>query len=511
MKWLTAWAYALMVLVTALAMFGLLSFRQHPLDLSLLSEPYYQNILSFSVKQALLSALLSVAVGWPVARAVYYLPSLPGRRWFLSLCLLSFVMPTLIVITGLVALFGRSGWLSLLLPDSWNLYGLNGILLAHTLLNVPFVVRVLTAQMERIPAISWKLADQMRLATWQRLRFVEWQSIRHAVWLCFGFVAVLCFNSFAVVLALGGGPKSTTLEVAVYQSLKYDFNISEALLLSWLQWVIATAALLFVLSMGRLSWLNLDTRAEGYHPRVSKLRGIWMTLLYVACWMYLVSPWLALLPGFVSAQLSAGFLSQLLSATSMTLMIAAMVTILALVWGYALLHPIRSVMKSKRLLLDVMANHGLVLPAMVLSVGIYIVVLQYQDPESWGLFWIIVINSLLVIPFILSQMKPGLMRYDQQYQHLVLNCRLTGWQRITTELSYLKPSIKTATALALVLAMGDVSVFAIFGHPDITTLSWLIYRYAGTYRLQEASIASVVLLSLCAIVIFWLESRHVDR
>ncbi|MEZ5448771.1 MAG: hypothetical protein R3E89_07155 [Thiolinea sp.] len=37
------------------------------------------------------------------------------------------------------------------------------------------------------------------------------------------------------------------------------------------------------------------------------------------------------------------------------------------------------------------------------------------------------------------------------------------------------------------------------------TLPWLIYRYAGTYRLAEASLAALLLLLVCGLIIFWFE------
>ena len=48
-------------------------------------------------------------------------------------------------------------------------------------------------------------------------------------------VFMLCLTSFAVVLTLGGGPKSTTLEVAIYQSLRFDFEPTRAVVLALLQ------------------------------------------------------------------------------------------------------------------------------------------------------------------------------------------------------------------------------------------------------------------------------------
>ena len=53
-------------------------------------------------------------------------------------------------------------------------------------------------------------------------------------------------------------------------------------------------------------------------------------------------------------------------------------------------------------------------------------------------------------------------------------------------------------ALGLLLAIGDVAIFAIFGHQDLITLPWLIYSYTGTYRMSEAAMASLVLLLVCA-------------
>ena len=39
-----------------------------------------------------------------------------------------------------------------------------------------------------------------------------------------GLIFMLCMTSFTIVLTLGGGPAATTLEVAIYQSLRFDFD-----------------------------------------------------------------------------------------------------------------------------------------------------------------------------------------------------------------------------------------------------------------------------------------------
>src|SRR5690606_16681101 len=70
----------------------------------------------------------------------------------------------------------------------------------------------------------------------------------------------LCFTSFAVVLTLGGGPKATTLEVAVYQALRFDFDLGRAVTLALVQLLLCSAIVLAVL---RLSVPSTTELTEG--------------------------------------------------------------------------------------------------------------------------------------------------------------------------------------------------------------------------------------------------------
>ena len=81
-------ALSLIIIPTVLAFAALSGFARSGPDWALLTDPYLLGVLWFSLKQALLSALLSVLIALPVARALYYVPGLWGRRLFLGLCLL---------------------------------------------------------------------------------------------------------------------------------------------------------------------------------------------------------------------------------------------------------------------------------------------------------------------------------------------------------------------------------------------------------------------------------------
>ncbi|HZT19936.1 MAG TPA: hypothetical protein VFA23_11075, partial [Dongiaceae bacterium] len=125
-----------------------------PLELgAVLADSYIRHVLLFTTLQAALSALLSVGLAIPVARALARRTRFPGRTLLLRLFGLPMVMPAIVAVFAIVALYGRSGWLNRLggalgLPTGEFLYGLGGILIAHVFFNMPFAARTLLAGLE---------------------------------------------------------------------------------------------------------------------------------------------------------------------------------------------------------------------------------------------------------------------------------------------------------------------------------------------------------------------------
>lgn len=510
-------AYAAIFALTILSFYGLINFGDEGLDTSLLQDSYFYTILGFTLKQALLSALLSVGIAIPIARALYFLPALRFKKLFLTFCLLCFVTPTLIVITGLVALLGRSGFLtpsintalSSFSENTWNLYGLSGILIAHIFMNMPLAVRIIYLQLQTIPDNSWKLASQLKLSKRQCFRIVEWPVLRSSSVLLLCFIFVLCFNSFAVVLALGGGPQSTTLEVAIYQALKYDFNIPEALTLAWTQLIVAGGLYWLITRSGGVSWQSIESSQYNWRPNQSSSARFWFTSLYSAAWLILLLPYLSLLPGLFDSDLSNKDFKAIGYSALISVGLAAIATCLAMALAFALLRPVRKAAlkaQNKRVwLYESLATHALVAPAMVLSVGLFVYLLPRIDLDRWGIIFVVLLNTALVVPFAVQKLKPRLLQFDQQYDRLARSLKLTQQTRWKIEWPFIKEIYLATMGLVLVLAMGDVAIFSIFGSTDWTTLPWLIYGYASSYRIAEASAASFLLLTLCALFLFSLD------
>ena len=231
-------AAALVVALAGFAATGLWRAVER-FDLSVITAPYVLHALRFTFAQAALSTLVSVVLGALLALALAR-RRFPLRGLVLRALGVSFVLPAIAAVFGIVALHGRSGFVSVALqslgfaPASY-LYGLPGIVLAHVFFNIPFAARGFLGALEAVPAAHWRLAESLTFRPRDVFARIDWPVLRRELPGLAGLIFILCATSFAIVLALGGGPQSATLEVAIFEALRFDFDINRAAVLSLVQ------------------------------------------------------------------------------------------------------------------------------------------------------------------------------------------------------------------------------------------------------------------------------------
>jgi thiamine transport system permease protein len=192
------------------------------------------SLLKFTLFQAFLSTFLSIFIGLLLAWSLAHQPKFKARSLLITLFSSSLVLPTLIVVFGLITVLGRHGWLNQILEYLFgfsygsSLYGLGGILIAHVYLNASFAAISLLGSLENISTTKYKLAKSLGFTTWQRFLYIEWIALSPTVASLASTIFLLCFTSFAIVLILGGSPSYNTLEVAIYEAIRVDFDIPEA-------------------------------------------------------------------------------------------------------------------------------------------------------------------------------------------------------------------------------------------------------------------------------------------
>ncbi len=485
------------------------------------NDTYLQRVIRFSLYQAFASTALALLSAIPVALALSHKPSFPGRALIVSLFSLSLVIPTIVAIFGIVAVFGRTGWLSHILAlvdiEPLPFYGLPGILIAHVFFNMPLAARILLNSLESIPADNWRLCRQLGMSPWAIFRHLEWHRMKHQLPALALLIFTLCFTSFAIVMTLGGGPRSTTIEVAIYQALRFDFDITLAVALACIQ-------LLICLSLMALSTLLRHDNTMGFDIYKAPLKinsgthennprqGLWpgaawhMThagvLLFSTA--LVVTPLLALLvSSFNSKTLSVLADTTTLSALSNTLAVALSAACLSVALGLALLQStrylrIRLARERVGQWVQLTGNIILVLPPLVLGTGLFLLLRPLADVFSIALTLVVMINSLMALPFVLRILDAPMMNAAHAQDRLLRSLGIQGWNRWRhIDWPQLRKPLALALALAATLAAGDLSAIALFGSERVRTLPLLLYQRMGSYRLEEAAVTAGILLLSC--------------
>jgi len=490
----------------------------------ILSDTYVQRVVRFSLVQATLSTALSLLFALPIALALSHRPSFAGRTLIVTLFSLSLVIPTIVAIYGIVAVYGRTGWLSTLLNlvslPELEFYGLNGILIAHVFFNMPLATRVLLVSLEGIPPENWRLAAQLGMKPLSLFQHIEWPSLRGQLPGISLLIFTLCFTSFAIVMTLGGGPRATTIEVAIYQSLRFDFDITLAVALACIQLIIC----LGLMALTTLFKHNTDLSIQTFTPWDDKnkisaeksimaqlWRGTWLNavhcLVIISASLFVLLPLVALIISAVNNKTLPVLIDGItLQATFNTILTSLASAVCALSLAIALLVSTRHLrvrLKKEKSGqgLQLMGNVILILPPLVLGTGLFLLLRPYADVFSIALVLVIIINSLMALPFVIRILDAPVMRTANMQDKLIQSLGIEGWNRWRLlDWPQLKRPIALGLALSATLSAGDLSAIALFGSERIRTLPLLLYQRMGSYRLEEAAVTAGILLILCLIL-----------
>ena len=450
--------------------------------------------LRFTLTQAALSTLLSCLLAMPVARALAR-TRFAGRRALIVLMGAPFLLPVIVAVLGLLSLYGRNGVLNHTLEalglPTVTIYGLHGVVLAHVFFNLPLATRMLLNGWQSIPAERFRLAQTLGLpSTFRHIELPMLAAVLPGVALA---IFLVCLTSFVVALTLGGGPAATTLELAIYQALRFDFDPGHAAVLAGVQFIICAVAVIVAarFTLGDGLGLGLDRVLVGQKARwvdapVLALAALFLILPLVAvvadgapAVLHLPSTvWQAALRSALMAMAAAA-----LSVTAAVILVQAKVTGAALVEGAAMLP---------------LATSGLVLGTglFLLTRGVVV------RPEAIALPVTVLVNALMALPFLFRLLLPQARDLHRNYDRLAQTLGLSGWARLRwLTLPRLARPLGMGAGLAAALSMGDLGVVALFAGQDQATLPLVVQRLSGAYRMDQAAAAALVLV-VCSFALF---------
>ncbi|MFB4374466.1 thiamine/thiamine pyrophosphate ABC transporter permease ThiP, partial [Agrobacterium sp. CR_3] len=426
-------------------------------------------------------------------------------------------LPVIVGAFGIITIWGRQGVLNSALvfagaDEPFSIYGLSGILIAHVFFNLPLSVRLMLAGLERIPGEYWRMAASLGMGPVSIFRFIEWPAVARLVPGIAGLVFMLCATSFTLVLLLGGGPAATTLEVAIYQALRFDFDPQRAIALSVLQ-IALTAILLGLLaflpspeaeipSLGR-SLRRFDGKGMGVRLWDGAAIVFAVLLIGLPLVAIAVSGLRADLPRLLSAPI---FLRAAVTSLAIAALSAALVVLccMAIIGARQAIGSRRQAGQPLRFLSAMLgAGSSLVLlvPPVVLGSGWFLLLRVFGDVSFYAPVLVALINMLMALPLAMRVLEPACTSHFLRTGRLSASLGLQGLTRLRfADLPVLWRPLAMAFSFAMALSLGDLGAVALFGSESFVTLPWLVYSNMGSYRTNDAAGYAFLLGIICLLL-----------
>ncbi|OOH91485.1 thiamine/thiamine pyrophosphate ABC transporter permease ThiP [Pasteurellaceae bacterium 15-036681] len=518
----TAWTIYFAII--ALYAFSLWALFDHRSDETFWSVSESLSILKYSLLQAGLSALFSTILGILTARSFYYL-NFKGKALLYKLISFAWALPSMVVIFAIIGAWGNSGWLvqglkTLGLPADLQLYGLQGILIAHLFFNIPLVTKYCLEALNRIPSSQHQLAAQLNLTGINYFRIVELPTLKNILPYVFMNIFLICFTSFPIVLMLGGGPKYSTLEVAIYQAVTFEFDFAKAVLLIAVQ-VMVGLVLQFVMDVTKHSLHNTKHNNpvidEIWKPTPKRLRKLGLQIVLITIGTFTLLPifnviWSAICVPEFWQRLQQEMLWQ---AVLYSLILSFIASISVITIAYLIALEVRQLayrqQRIKQSILAGLATYPLIMPVFMLAVGLFLLLMDIEISTFQLMLLIGICTGLSLLPYIYHLLYSAMWESFISYDKLARSLGLTGLKRWwIVEMPYLIKPLRNAFALAMSSSLGSFGIIAFFGSPDFSTLPYLLYQQLGSYRTEDAAVTALILM-LCAFLPFLLIEQKENR
>lgn len=518
---ISAWSVYLIIL--SLYIFSLWALFDHRSDATFWSFQEVGQILKYSLLQAGLSAVFSTLFGILLARSFFYL-NFKGKHILYKIITFAWALPSLVVIFAVIGVWGNAGWLpkiwqSLGLEWQFQLYGLQGILLAHLFFNIPLVAKYVLEGLSLIPSSQHQLAAQLNLRGIHYFRIVELPILKGILPYAFTTIFLICFTSFPIVLMLGGGPKYSTLEVAIYQAVTFEFDFAKAVMLIMTQILVGIGLQILMDFATKLAFqqyrsypLPIDHiwKATLSGRRKWGLQAVISVLSFAIVVPILNVIWTGLSVSDFFSRLAN---PQLWEATLFSLLLSLIATLTVILIAYLIALEARQLayrnQKIKHSFLAGVTTYPLIMPIFMLAVGLFLLLINVEL-STWQLLVLVgVCNGLMLLPYIYRLIFTAMWEALITQDKLARSLGLTGLRRWwIVEKTYLIRPLRNAFALAMSSSLGSFAVIAFFGSPDFSSLPYLLYQQLGSYRMDDAAVTALVLMVLTFLPFLLIEQKE---
>lgn len=509
----------------------------------ILTDDYFRHVILFTLWQALLSTLASIALGLPVAYMLTHY-DFPFKRAIRSLTIVPFVLPAITVALGFALLFGRNGYLNQFLMGLFGLsepplpimYSLTGIVLAHAFYNAPIITRTVHAAWERLDPRYEESARALGASPFYVFKDITLPMILPGLLSGAALVFLFCFLSFPIVLSVGGG-RFSTIEVEIYtrvvtrldpQFLNYKIGAALALVSLVLSLGIVY---LYLRLQGSLTRQVEQLRPRPTVPLFAGARDL-LRPTKLLLWLYVlfslvvfVGPVLAIVADSLWEDTPTGGRWTLrwysyiftpdyeallgdspVQAILNSLSFGALATAIAVPLGLIFAYIIARARWGGRRLVDTLLMAPLATSSIVLAFAL----LRAFNAPPFRLVGtataVIVAHAVIIFPFIVRALVPVLGNLDLKIVEMARSLGASRWRALREiELPVVATGLVAGAVFAFALSLGEMSATVMLARPGLNTMPVAVYRFLSQHALGAPSAMSAVMIVVAALAFIVLE------
>ncbi|MGM0398551.1 MAG: ABC transporter permease [Halobacteriota archaeon] len=484
-------------------------------------------LVGFTVYQAFLSTLASLALGLPGAYLLARF-DFPGRETVRALTMLPFVLPSIMVAIGFVAMFGDNGTLNSLLsalglPTVSLIYTLELIVIAHAFYNAPLVTRLVAASWEGVDDRMVETARSLGASRTRAFLDVVVPQLLPGALTAALLTFLFTFMSFPIVLALGG-LELATVEVWLYARVQ-QLELGQAAGLAVVETVITLgltyAYVRYESGESGLARLGTAPTREPLFESVRDPRRLGLFVYGLVVVVVFVGPILSMIVESVTGPSGltlryyaflvqrqvegAAFQVKPVSAVTNSLVFGVGTLVIAMPMGVLIaLLSTREFVGSRlteAVLMAPLAISGIVVGLGLLQGLVFGTEVFGHRLTATGPVAIVAAHAVAAYPFVTRNVVPLLRSVDDR---LLESARSLGASRFRAfadvEVPLVIPGLLAGAAFAFAISIGEFDSTVILAEGSASyTMPVAVERYLGNRTLGPATAMGTVLLAVTAI------------
>ena len=492
--------------------------------LQIFKSAYTLKVLSFTFKEAFISALFTLLIGFPGAYIISHY-NFKGKAFFVSLTTVPFVLPSVLVALGFIILFGNNGIVNNVLMYLFHLshplhllYSFTGIILVHTFYNFPIVVRIIGADWEGLSDEYRFAAESLGANSFTVFFKVTVPLLLPAIIASFSLVFIFCFLSFVIILVIGGA-RFATIEVSIYTyyNMFSDFKMGSALAL--FQAIFSLLFMYLYLWSGNMIKKSALKRGIAKKQNItSNKRTLSLSIIYfLFVTLIIIAPIVVIFASAFIAPLSNNFtlsnfaalfsnkysyitgvspIHTILNSFTFAGLTVLFSTMFALLIAYGL--------KGK----FIGKNVFLTLFMLPLAVSPITIALSYIISFQGAFilnYWIVIpiAHTLIALPFAVRTMLPMIETMPPSYIFAAESLGLSRTRTFfTLDLNLIRPALIVSAIFSFAISMGEFGATYMLCKSSSTTMPVALYRFLSGrhFGIADASGALLAVVSFVAFI-----------